>query len=118
MKPIVRAHDLYKGADFLMQFRFKHDGAYIDLTGSVVKFRAYDPANDSSPLFEFSSDVVSPNITIDTGDNNLVTVLIGLVDTTDLTQKSLWYEVDLVDAGDITKRWMVGEIAVHGVLNG
>lgn len=113
IKPFKYPLEIYKGADFIFDFRLKDESGYIDLTGCTIYFRASNKA-DGTNEFSFSSTDSPQTITIDTADNNLIRVLIDKDDTAALTVPELYYEIDLLDAEGLTHRYLIGSISVYG----
>jgi hypothetical protein len=113
IKPVKRNLEIYKGADFLLQFRLKLEDAYINPNDGEVTFKASDKI-DGTNVFSFSSTESPVTISIDDEDNYLITVQISATDTADITALELYYEVDFVDAGGVVSRWMLGSINIYG----
>lgn len=110
IKPVKRNLDLYKGADFIFEFRIKSDGASIG--DHEITFKASEMAGTASVISLSSSD--SPEtITIDSADDNLITIRIDAIDTAALTNKELYYEIDSIDTNGIVSRWMMGQINIY-----
>lgn len=106
--PIKKNLQIHKGADFNLKLRFKSDGVYSDLTDCIVRFNA---SSNGANVYSLVSGDSPETITIDEGNNFLVTI--SITDTAAITQSELFYTIDLEDALGVNGRWMYGTIQVY-----
>lgn len=96
--------NLYKGADFVFETRFKEDDFYID--PGIVRFKATNKeVSPEDVVFDYSSGASPEYITIDEGENYLVTLRIPAAVTAAIMATQLLFQIDTEnDDGEIDRR--------------
>ena len=111
--PIKKNVNLHKGATFKLQFRLKHCGAYIDLSGYTIDFVLSDKVKGEEIIHATSGS--SPTyITVDTENNSLVTIELPPEYTADIEEEgSLYMQIDTISPdGERDRRW-VGDVQLY-----
>lgn len=97
--------NMYKGADFVFEFRLKSESDYVNPT--VVTFKAAASVGGAAVI---SKSLVS-GITIDEDDDYLITITVPLSETDAIAAPKLYYEIDAT-IGSTRYRKLMGNINV------
>jgi hypothetical protein len=97
---------LHAGAVFRFAFRLSRAGTFVDATDVV--FTASDKPGGTE-IFSFS---YSESPTFFSVENDIYTLEIPSSQTASLTNPELYFQVDIVEAGE-NERWITGNIKVY-----
>lgn len=98
---------LYKGADFVLEIRFKEDDAYYD--PGTVTFKASFAGTET---FLYTSGGSPDYLTIDPDDSYLITLRIPGADTENVSVSEMFYQIDVTNDDGEIERKMIGTINV------
>ena len=98
---------MYKGADFVFEFRLRSDDEYIN--PELVTFKAADSPSDAVLISKSTS---TGGIEIDANDKYLITITVPFSETDAITVPRLYYEIDAT-IGSIRYRKLMGNINVY-----
>ena len=111
MNPEKYNLNLYKGADFVFERRFQENGVYFN--PGIVRFKATN--KEVSPediIYNYSSGESPEYITIDEGDDYLITIRIPAAVTADIMATQLLFQIDTENTKQEIDRRVVGTIQI------
>ena len=111
MNPEKYNLNLYKGADFVLEIRFKEDGNYFD--PGIIRFKATNKnVSPEDVVFDYTSGASPEYITIDASEDYLITIRIPASVGETVNATELLYQINTEnDAGEIDPR-VIGNIQV------
>ena len=102
--------EMYENVDFDFSFRFMEDGVAQDSSLWEITMLIAD-RNGAAARFTLSTEGVDPAITVDAGNDYLVTARIPAADT-NIGRSSLVYQIDVERPDGRKDRYLTGSIAV------
>lgn len=98
----------YKNSDFEFKFKIKDDeGNYANLTSHTVVFTASNIAGGTN-VFSYSSSDSPSMISLEDDDTFVITINSEVIDA--ITQETLFFTIDLINASDFDERYLQGNI--------
>ena len=107
IKPIKKDLDLHKGTTFTIDFRLKEDGSTVDVSLWQIDFVAVATISSAAIIAKSTAD--SPaTITIDAGEDYLITITVPDTETAAIVQKGgLHFQIDATPpSGEVQRRWI------------
>lgn len=99
-----------KGATFSKVITYKDsNGNAIDLTGYTARMHIRETVDSADTILELTTE--NSRITLG-GVNGTITLSIADSDTTTITQKKAFYDLEIISSGGVVTRLIRGDITI------